>query len=321
MTHGHFEDVGASGVAATQFAQQRIASGAIKFVTDGSSDAPTYNISVSDGVLSTPSSAAIINFSPVAETSTFAENITLRNTVIGAVVSGVIGLGFFALQLWVKHKAHQRLEKATIEGEGVGKQQAEFHKNVIRPIAKSILARIQIAGFMGYVSDKTMQDAISAISRLVHELEKRDVVVDLQILSPAQQSRLLDTIARQVQQQLVPDRLCCSPSRLFCPEVTPSQIEENIIPIAVAIKRSLEGEDAFSAQRELKENHNDSSRIASPSSTGEPLEHEIELTSFPRKDHVSLFAAVQKVPLLEGRVEGIEKRLDDLESHPLLFNK
>ena len=91
------------------------------------------------------------------------ENNTVRNAIIGAAISGAIGLGFFAFQLWVKHKAHQRLERATAEGEGVGKQQAEFHKNVIRPIAKSILARIQIAGFMGYVSDKTMHDAISAI--------------------------------------------------------------------------------------------------------------------------------------------------------------
>ena len=310
VTHGHFEDVGASGVATTQFTQQRIAGGAIKFVTDGSSDAPTYNISVSDGVLSTPSSAAIVNFSP--STTAIAENNTVRNAIIGAVVSGVIGLGFFGFQLWVKHKAHQRLEKATTEGEGVGKQQADFHKNVIRPIAKSILARIQIAGFMGYVSDKTMHDAISAISGLVHELEKRKVVVDLQTLSSAQQRRLLDTIARQVQQQLVPDRVCCSPSRLFCPEVTPSQIEENIIPIAAAVKRALEGEVAFAAQRELKElkNPDVSSRIASPSSTGEPLEHEIELTALPRKDHVSLFT----------RVESVEKRLDNLESHPLLLS-
>ena len=325
VTHGYFEDViVAPGVAATQFAQQRIASGAIKFVTDGSSDAPAYNISVGDGVLSTPSSAAIVNFSPVAETTTFAENITLRNTVIGAVVSGVIGLGFFGFQLWVKHKAHQRLERATAESDGVGKQQVNFHKNVIRPVAKSILARIQVAGFMGYVSDKTMHNAISAISSLVHELEKRKVVVDLQTLSSAQQRLLLDTIARQVQQQLVPDRLCCSPSRLFCPEVTPSQIEENIIPIANAVKRALEDEVAFVAQPELKDQKNldDSSHIDLPSVNDDPSEPGIELNRFnlfskkqPSLEQASLIAEFKKESSqMKDQLTQVLKRVDDLES-------
>ena len=341
VTHGHFEDVGAPKVAITTFGQQRIASGALKFVSDGSSHAPAYNISVSDGSLSTSPAAAIVNFSP-GSTAPAIENNTVRNAIIGAVVSGVIGLGFFAFQLWVKRKAHQRFEKAATEGEGVGKQQAEFQQNVIRPIAKRILERIQITGFMGYVSDQTMHEALSAIGGLVHELEQQGVAVNLPDLSSTQQHRLLDTIARQTRLILVPKRACCSPSLFFCPEVTPHQIEENIPVIAAAVKKALKREEEVATPEEIKEQKNIdiSSRIASPSGIDNPLDsREIELTSQPtvasssigsrfstfpivRQSAASLETRVeeieQKTLQMKGQLTNVSKRLDHLESRPLL---
>jgi hypothetical protein len=61
-------------------------------------------------------------------------------------------------------------------------------------------------------------------------------------LSVAQQRRLLDTIARQSRNILVPGRnTCpCSPVRLFCPEVTPDQFEDNIALIAASVKSALD---------------------------------------------------------------------------------
>ncbi len=322
VTHGHFEDIGAPQVAITTFGQQRITSGALTFVSDGSSDAPAYNISVSDGSLSTPSAAAIVNFSPGTAAS-ITENNTVRNAIIGSVVSGVIGLGFFAFQIWVKRKAHQRFEKAAAEGEGVGKELADFRQNVLHPIAKRILERIQITGFMGSVSDKTMQNALSAITRLIHELEKQGLIMDLQKLKPTQKHHLVDTIARQVQQTLVPDRMCCSPSHFFCPEVTPAQIEEHKIRIAVAIRKALEGEDVFfmsTAEIEELKSDDDSSRIASPSRV-EPFGQEIELTSSSPAVSSSLaggqsstFVKARQLPSLQSRVEALEKELSQLKS-------
>lgn len=179
---------------------------------------------------------------------------TVRDAIIGSIVSGAMGLGFFVFQMWAKRKAEQRFEKATAESGGVGKQQAEFYKNVLRPISKHILARIKIVGLLRSVSDKTMHDTISAISGLVHELERIGVEIDLQKLSVAQQRRLLDTIARQTRSILVPGRndCFCSPARLFCPEITSDQFEDNIILIAASVKSALDRE---AQKRTLSDSH------------------------------------------------------------------
>ena len=234
---------------------------------------------------------------------------TVRNAIIGSLVSGVMGLGFFGFQIWLKRKAQQRFEKAASESEGVGKQQAEFHQNVIRPIAKSILARIQVTGFMGYVSDQTMHDALSVISGLVHELEQQGVDVDLQSLSSVQQRRLLDTIARQTRRILVPDSVCCSPSRFFCPEVTPNQIEDKIPAIAAAVKKALQQGEAASMRRESKElkNVETSSRIASPSGV-ENLESGVEMTGVSPLRFFS-----QSISTLESRVAILETTISQMK--------
>jgi hypothetical protein len=52
LSHGQFELVGIPGVPIVSFTQGQIGSGQIRFVHDGSTSAPTYSISVSDGSLS-----------------------------------------------------------------------------------------------------------------------------------------------------------------------------------------------------------------------------------------------------------------------------
>jgi hypothetical protein len=325
VTHGHFEDIGAPKVAITTFGQQRVASGALKFVSDGSGDAPTYRISVNDGGLSTSPAAAIVNFLPGTTAPTI-ENNTIRNALIGAALSGAIGFVFLFLRMFIQRKTQQRFDKAAAEGDGVGKQQADFQKNVIRPIAKRILERIKIAGCMGYVGDQTMKDALSAISGLVHKLEQQGVAVNLPDMGSTQQHRLIDTIARQTRRILVPKRACCSPSRFFCPEVTPAQIEDKIPVIAAAVKAALQQEKNATDLGEIKEFKDvEVSRIGFPSrlkkSSGDL---EIELHS-PGKGSATIFDEAQRLLPIEKRVAGLEKqvqehatRIEVLESKPLL---
>jgi hypothetical protein len=330
VSHGHFEDIGAPQVPITVFGQQRLASGALKFVSDGSSDAPAYQISVSDGSLSTSPAPAIVNFFPETGATPMGDN-TIRNALIGAAISGAAGFVFLFLRMFIQRKTQQRFDKAAAETEGVDKQQADFQKNVIRPIAKRILERIKITGCMGYVSDQTMKDAISAISGLVHELERQGVAVNLSELSSIQQHRLLDTIARQTRRILVPQRPCCSPLRFFCPEVTPAQIEDNIAAIAEAVKLTLQREKIIPDSGEIKEEQKDMeiSRIGVPSKLGpSPMDLEIELPSrslaSPR-GHATVFDEAQRLlPLRVGELEKQGKqhaaRLQALESRPLLIN-
>ena len=324
VQHGQFISLLNPGVTLTNFTQAQISDAEIEFVADGSDQAPSYTLTVVDavGLTATENAEVVFNLS----SATTNNSNTVRNAIIGAVLSGVISLGFFAFQIWVKRKAQQRFEQASAEEEGVGKQQAEFHKNVIRPIAKAILARIQITGFLGYVSELTMHDAMSAISGLVHELEHLKVNVDLQSLSSAQQHRLVDIIARQTRRILVPDHLYCSLSSFFCPEVTPNRIEENIPAIAAAIKEAWQRGENISAQEEIKElkSVETSSRINSLSRFSGPADGgEIELVSH----RVNIFSEAQELSQMKSRMIGLEKqviehakRLDDLESKPLLSN-
>jgi hypothetical protein len=71
LTHGQFELASAPSLAVLSFTQGQVAGGQVRFLHDASSSAPTYSISVSDGLESTGPNAAAISFSlpPVVATS------------------------------------------------------------------------------------------------------------------------------------------------------------------------------------------------------------------------------------------------------------
>lgn len=243
VEYGYFSTTTAASEPITQFTQDAVTNSEIEFTQDGSDQPPAYTLMVTDnnGLTAGPSIAKVTLTTPSAVSG--GNSNTVRNAIIGAVISGVVGFGFFACQLWIKHKAASYLERATEEKDGIGKEQAEFYKNVLRPMAKRILGRLKLSGLFGYVSDDTLKDALSAITVLVHELQKQEIEVDLTKLKPIERTRLLDTVARKTRQILVPETKCCSSawfSRLFCPEVTPVQIEEQAQNIAQAVKLALE---------------------------------------------------------------------------------
>ncbi|MEM7011662.1 MAG: cadherin-like domain-containing protein, partial [Verrucomicrobiota bacterium] len=62
IANGQFERVSAIGTAITEFTQAEVNAGQIRFIHDGSNNAPAWEISVSDGVLSTNPIAGTIVF-------------------------------------------------------------------------------------------------------------------------------------------------------------------------------------------------------------------------------------------------------------------
>jgi hypothetical protein len=71
VQQGHFERLDNPGVAITQFTAQQVVDGQIKFVHAGNGQAPSYAISVSDGILSTSASGATVQFNarPLLDTN------------------------------------------------------------------------------------------------------------------------------------------------------------------------------------------------------------------------------------------------------------
>ncbi len=62
VNHGQFELAGSPGVAVTAFTQAQVDGGQVVFVHDGSTDAPSYDLTVSDGTLSDGPSPAQVTF-------------------------------------------------------------------------------------------------------------------------------------------------------------------------------------------------------------------------------------------------------------------
>ncbi len=79
ITHGHFELMSQPGIALVNFTQPHLINGTVQFIHDGSSLAPSYNITVySDGIAWTGPAAANITFLP--NTSTPAITTTTIST-------------------------------------------------------------------------------------------------------------------------------------------------------------------------------------------------------------------------------------------------
>ena len=84
VTGGRFELVAAPGTAVTSFTQAQINAGAVRFMHDGGETAPSFSLTVSDGVASSTPSAGAISFSNindapviVVNTLTIAEGATV----------------------------------------------------------------------------------------------------------------------------------------------------------------------------------------------------------------------------------------------------
>lgn len=62
IQHGRFEFVSNPAIAIVQFTQQHVIDSKVRFVHDGSGQAPSYAVSVGDGVMSAPTTNAAIQF-------------------------------------------------------------------------------------------------------------------------------------------------------------------------------------------------------------------------------------------------------------------
>lgn len=158
-------------------------------------------------------------------------------------MSGVVGLGFFALKVCLERRAAKSLHNA-LEG---GKSETErrlitYQKEVIKPIANKVFDRIKTTWFLGYRSDKDTKAYVSAIESIVGKLADLGVNLDLSQMNAIQQNKLLNEIAKQTRLQVVPDYSCCSFTYLgsfFKPEATPQQLEDSADVIAAAVQAAM----------------------------------------------------------------------------------
>jgi hypothetical protein len=250
LAYGYFYYLNDSDVFITQFYQKNITDSIVVFEQTGEK-LPRYQVSVSDGRTSSayeqakitfylpPTPAPTIISTPNSKTSF--DDFLMKSLISGAI-SGVIGLGFLAVKIYLSHKAQKKLNQITEEKEGVGKDLAEYRHNVIRPVARTIFERVKLSSCLDYISDETMTDYLSAIETLVSTLSRRGVLDSFDTLSVPQQHQIIHEVAKQTKQVLVPTVACCSSEnffRFFRPDITPDDIEKNVGKIVDCVVAAL----------------------------------------------------------------------------------
>ncbi len=136
MKHGHFADNNDWDIELSNFTQQKISDNQIVFITDDSGVAPEFQVSVWDSRLhcqACPQSAEVVFNTSNSSNSSLSD--VLKNAIIGAVASGVVGLLFFALKY--KHSLGlQRNARPTIDGE----EKETYPDALLLPIAREIFS-------------------------------------------------------------------------------------------------------------------------------------------------------------------------------------
>ncbi len=171
-SHIYFAKNDQQKVELTNFSQQQITNGEIIFVTDDTGLTPQFKVSVSDGRMhcwACPQPADVVFDDSTPSNSSLSE--TLKNAVIGAAVSGVIGLLFFALRY--RHSLSlQRNARPIIDGE----EQDTYPDTLLLPIAREIFSRIKITGCLGYIGKRQYNEYVGAVSVVVAALETQGII-------------------------------------------------------------------------------------------------------------------------------------------------
>ena len=239
LSHGFFADIDHSEIPLFNFTQQTVMDNRILFTADNSSLSPEFQVSVWDSRMSCvgcPKPADVV-FQSGGQSNDGISDV-IRNAIISAVASGVIGLLFFALKY--KHSLSlQRNARPTIDGE----EQEAYSDALLLPIAREIFSRIKITGCLGYIGKRDYNEYIGAVSMIVAALETKGIIQPdhWNSLPRPQKQKIIDAIAMHTK-ELVGNNRCCSTrtfTSFYRAEATPRMIRDQAEAIANAVQETL----------------------------------------------------------------------------------
>ena len=166
---------------------------------DGSLSIPGYSSAVKAFGLQSASQPAGIFFTPVNEappstpSSGSSDYSTVQKAIIGAVVSGTIGIFFAVFQVCLKRAANKKLLQAL--GEGTD----EYDLTVVRPVAKEIAQRIKITGFLNATTNREMMSFKGAVRSLLSALDATGVDLNFAEMKLPEKDEVINEIGNQVE--------------------------------------------------------------------------------------------------------------------------
>ena len=171
---------------------------------------------------------------------------TVQKAIIGAVVSGTIGIFFAALQGCLKRAANKKLLQA------LGEDADPYDQNVVCPMAKEIAKRVKITGFMNATTNAQMVKFKGAVRSLLTALDQRGVELNFSEMKPTQKDAVINEIGNQVHRWVKAHRrgctVCCpSFTAFFKPQLNPDSLQAAVDEIADQVAQALKKPQSLSA--------------------------------------------------------------------------
>ncbi len=253
ISHGHFSLITQPQTWISFFDQEQLSSGQVQFIQDGSLSIPGYSAAVKAFGLQSASLPAGIFFTPVNEAppSTSSDGSsdysTVQKAIIGAVVSGTIGIFFAVFQACLKRAANRKLLHALGEGNET------YDREVVSPIARDIARRLKITGFLNATTNKQMMSFKSAVRSLLTALDQRGVDLNLAEMKPVKRDALINEIGRQVERWVKENRRGCTAccpglTAFFKPQLNPDSLADAAAEIADKIVAARKSQLSLSAK-------------------------------------------------------------------------
>lgn len=244
IKNGHFETLTLPGISITAFSQQMVLNGAIRFVPGNSDSVPSYEVSVSDGVLSTDPQAALVRLTPDATVvSTPVENNTVRDAVISLTITGLGGLALFLLRLWIERRTRGALNNMLINWASPTetKRQA-WRQNTAEPIIKYFFKQFKTTGCCGVRNEEKTIAYITGIELILTTLEKNRKV-DLTDYSAPECLAFENLIMQKIKEHVLIGKTqsACS---ACSPALSPEELNRFAVDIANDIHTTLEDESS-----------------------------------------------------------------------------
>ena len=244
-THGHFSLISQPQTWISFFNQGQLSGGQVQFVQDGSLSTPGYSSAVRAFGLQSASQPAGIYFTVLNEpsstpTSSAIESgySTIQKAIIGASISGGIGIGFALVQICLKRLANRKLLQAL--GEGAN----DYDQNVVRPVAQEIAGRVKITGFLNATTNIRMRSFKSAVRSLLSALSARGVDLDFKKMRASERDALINEIGNQTYRWVKSKRRGCAAccpgfSSFFKPQIVPENLQDAAGEIADSVVLAL----------------------------------------------------------------------------------
>ncbi len=232
-----------------------------------------------EGLVSAPADFILTIASQLAASN----GVSLEKTVASAVASGLVGLFFLGLQIYLKRAANKKLAHALGDGSD------PFDLNVVRPVAKEIARQVKVTGCMNHTTNSEMVHFKAAVRTLLTELDQRGVDLRFTEMTEIRRDGLINEIAVQTRLRLAPKGYCTSLMKFFKAQTTPEAIRLAAADIAANVVKSLTGRNVS---------------VLKP----QGQQSVVELSAEPPRDSNSIAIPALELKRLEEDQEGLQGR-------------